>query len=348
MSQPKQPSRRHFLQQVAGASAALALAGSWTNTLWAAPPFASDKKFVPVMITPYKKDKSIDFDALSRLTDFYRIAGAKGYFANCLSSEMYALQPAERLALATHVVKRAQKGLSVVATGSFGDTQDDRVAFTKKMYDTGVNAVIIITSHFAKKEESDQVWMANIQDFLNKTGNIPLGTYECPSPYKRILTPETFSFLLSTNRFIYHKDTTIDFEKVKAKILLVKQNPLEFYDACVANTMNSIQAGAKGMSAISGNLYPEILVWMCNYANDPSRQEDVRWLQGELNKTEDILGQNYPLSAKYFMNKRGVKMELISRVNDKPLSNAQIENLNGVYKTFLGWCDRIGIKPAKL
>ena len=41
------------------------------------------KKFVPVMITPYNSDLKIDFDALSKLTDFYAASGAKGFFANC-------------------------------------------------------------------------------------------------------------------------------------------------------------------------------------------------------------------------------------------------------------------------
>src|SRR5690554_5724213 len=79
-------------------------------------------KFVPVMLTPYKDDLTIDFDALSRLIEFYEEAGAKGFFANCLSSEMYHLTPDERLAITSHVVKRLQGRASVVATGSFGQT----------------------------------------------------------------------------------------------------------------------------------------------------------------------------------------------------------------------------------
>jgi len=315
---------------------------------WVPADFVSGKKFVPVMLTPYKHDGKIDFDMLSRLMDFYTAAGVKGFFANCQSSEMYKLNPDERLGLAKHVVKRVNGKMSVVAAGSFGDSLQDKAEFTKKMYQTGVNAVITITGLIAKQDESDETLIKNYEKFFSLTDKIPLGTYECPAPYKRILTPEVFKYLLGTGRMIYHKDTTIDFERVKVKIELAKGNKLEFYDACVANTMYSLQAGAKGMSAISGNFYPEILVWMCNNSTNPDKQEDVKYIQAQLTKTEDIIAQYYPLSAKYFLHKRGLPIEISSRLNPDPLTSQQMQSLDNVYTVLQGWCDRIGIKLVKI
>lgn len=305
---------------------------------------SDDRKFVPVMITPYNSNGKIDFDGLSRLIDFYLAAGVKGFFANCASSEMYALEPEERLALARHVVKYVNGAVPVVATGSFGETAEERAEFTKKMYHTGVDAVIIITSHFAAKEEDDTTFIHNLEKFLTLTDNIPLGTYECPSPYKRILTPETFRFLLSTNRFIYHKDTTLELEKIKVKLELAKNSRLEFYDAHSPNTMFSLQMGAKGMSSIAGNFYPELFVWMCNNFSNPARQEDVKWLQSEITKTDKIISQGYPVSSKYFLQKRGVPIQPISRTNKTPLTTQQQQALDETYRQLLTWHERLGIQ----
>jgi len=360
MDQASKSSRRSFLEKIAAGSLGAAIATGLGTKAFAGKTythkagraggdtFVSGKKFVPVMVTPYKQNGQIDYDGVSRLMDFYTAAGVKGFFANCASSEMYSLTPDERLSLTRHVVKRVNGAVSVVATGSFGETLEDKAEFAKKIYHTGINAVIMITSHFAKSEESDDVLIKNFEKFFNLTDNIPMGTYECPSPYKRILTPYAFKYLLDSHRMVYHKDTTIDFDKVKAKIELAKNNRLEFYDACVANTMYSLQAGAKGMSAISGNFYPDILVWMCNNSTNPDKQEDVKYIQAQLTKTEDIIGQNYPLSAKYFLQKRGVPIEVKSRVSTSPLSAQQKQALDDTYKTMLGWCERIGIEPAKL
>ena len=55
-----------------------------------------DKKFVPVMITPFNLKAKVDLDVVSTLIDFYLAAGVKGFFANCLSSEMYSISEDER------------------------------------------------------------------------------------------------------------------------------------------------------------------------------------------------------------------------------------------------------------
>ena len=356
----KQSTRRNFLAKIAAGTLASVASTSIKTFAEKKQPiglgfkkqpggiFVSDKKFVPVMITPYKKNGQIDYEGLSKLMDFYLAAGVKGFFANCNSSEMYSLSAEERLSLTRHVAKRVNGAVSVVATGSFGDTLEDKAEFTKKIYHTGINAVIMITSHFATSEESDDTLINNFEKFFALTDNIPMGTYECPAPYKRILTPDAFKYLLHSGRMVYHKDTTIDLDKVIAKIALAKNNRLEFYDACVANTMYSLKAGAKGMSAISGNFYPEILSWMCNNSTNPEKQEDVKYIQAQLTKTEDIIGNNYPLSAKYFLNKRGVPIEISSRVSSSPLTTKQQQALDDTYKVLLGWCERIGIQPTHL
>jgi 4-hydroxy-tetrahydrodipicolinate synthase len=198
---------------------------------------------------------------------------------------MYSISEDERLELTRHVVHCVQGRVPIVATGSFGLTIEDKAEFARKIYDTGIDAVILITGHYANVEDNDEVLMRNFGKMFRLTGDIPMGLYECPAPYKRIIPPEVFRCLLDTGRLIYHKDTSIDLEKVKGKLDVLRGNDtLEFYDAHTPNAMYSLQMGAKGMSSISGNFYPEILVWMCNHATDPSRQEDVRWLQGELSR----------------------------------------------------------------
>lgn len=309
----------------------------------------SEKKFVPVMITPFNLKAKVDLDAVTQLIDFYLAAGVKGFFANCLSSEMYSISEDERLELTRHIVRYVDGRVPVVGTGSFGLTIADKVEFTKRIYNTGINAVILITGHYANIDDSDEVLLANFDKMLRLTDNIPLGLYECPAPYKRILTPGVFKHLLETNRIVYHKDTSIDPQKVKEKLDLAKANGsqrFEFYDAHTPNAVTSLQAGAKGMSAIAGNFYPEILVWMCNNATDPSKKAEVEWLQSELSRVDPLIHVAYPMSAKYFLRKRGLHIRTISRSYTLELTPEQKQVLDGIYDSFIGWCDRLGITPV--
>lgn len=306
------------------------------------------KKFVPVMITPYNLKAKVDLDVVSTLIDFYLAAGVKGFFANCLSSEMYSITEDERLELTQHIVRYVNGRVPVVATGSFGLTIEDKAEFTKKIYDTGIEAVIMITGHFANVDDDDEVLLRNFEKVFRLTGNIPLGLYECPAPYKRILPADTFSRLLKSNRFVYHKDTSIELVQVKAKLELVKNSNLEFYDAHTPNAMYSLQMGAKGMSSISGNFYPEILVWMCNNANDPGMQDKVQWLQSELTRVDPLIHQAYPMSAKYFLRRRGLPVRTISRAHVLELTPQQKEVLDDIHDRFLHWCVELGIEPVSM
>jgi 4-hydroxy-tetrahydrodipicolinate synthase len=304
-------------------------------------------KFVPVMITPFNLKAKVDLEVVSELVEFYLSTGVKGLFANCLSSEMYSISEDERLDLTRHIVKEVRGRVPVVATGSFGLTIPDKSEFAKKIYDTGINAVILITGHFANIEDSDETLLSNFNKMFRLTPGIPLGLYECPAPYKRILSADVFKALLESGRLVYHKDTSLDLEKIKAKLDLVKQHStMEFYDAHTPNTMYSLQMGAKGMSSISGNFYPEIMVWMCNNATNPDKLEDVKWLQAELSRVDPLIHIAYPMSAKYFLKKRGLHIRTISRAHALELTPEQKNTLDGIHESFLSWCEKLNIKPS--
>jgi 4-hydroxy-tetrahydrodipicolinate synthase len=308
-----------------------------------------EKKFVPVMITPFDHHTKIDLDSLGKLVEFYLAAGVKGLFANCLSSEMFSITDGERIELTRHVVKQVNGRVPVVATGSFGHSLQDKARFTKRIYDTGVDAVILVTSHFAEPGDSDDVLLKNFDTLFNLTGNIPLGMYECPAPYKRIVEADTFKTLLSTNKMVYHKDTSIEPVRVKAKLDIIKEtgNKLEFYDAHTPNAIYSLQMGAKGMSSISGNFYPELLVWLVNNVSNPEGQEEVKWLQQEITKVDPLIHIAYPMSSKYFLSKRGLSINQICRIIAHELTPQRKQTLDEIHSGFISWCERLDIKPVE-
>ena len=72
----------------------------------------------PTMITPFKKDLTIDYDALESLVEWYIDNGVDGLFAVCQSSAMFELSLKERVALARAVVQITDCRVPVVASGS--------------------------------------------------------------------------------------------------------------------------------------------------------------------------------------------------------------------------------------
>lgn len=269
--------------------------------------------FIPVMITPFLDSGEIDYSGLAQLVELYLEAGSAGLFANCLSSEMYELSEQERLDITKFVVDQVAGRVPVVATGTFGGPIEEQAEFVKRIYSTGIDAVIIITSLIAEENESDAVFLANAHKLISLTDEVPLGFYECPVPYKRVISSEILADLLPTGRIVYHKDTCLDDVEVAKRINVGKDFKFGLYDAYMVNAFSSLRAGAAGLSAIQGNMFPELIVWICDHYNDEASKEDAARVQQFFIDCMDLVHTAYPTIAKYALQKRGLPISLYTR-----------------------------------
>ena len=266
------------------------------------------------MLTPFTDAGAVDYDGLTRLTELYLEAGAAGLFANCLSSEMFELSDEERLAVTRHVVKVAGGTAPVVATATFGGPIRQQADFVKRMYDTGIDAGIVITNMLADEDAPEAVFNQQVYQLLDETDGIPLGFYECPDPFKRVLTAEQLGDFVSTGRVIYHKDTCLDLALIKAKLAVTAAYAdFGLYDAYMVHAVESLRAGSAGLSCIQGNYFPELVVWLCDHYDDPEKQEEVALVQQFFIDHMDVMHEVYPIVAKYFLQKRGVKISRFTR-----------------------------------
>ena len=273
----------------------------------------SPKGFIPVMLMPFQNDGQIDYPALTRLTELYLEAGAAGLFANCLSSEMFELSEAERLQSIRHVVNVVGGAVPVVATGTFAGGLQEQADFVKKVHEAGTEAVIVITGLLAAEHESDAVFNERVFRLLDWTPGIPLGFYECPEPYKRVLSAEQLGQFVGTGRVTYHKDTCLDINQVRAKLAAVQGHSFGLYDAYMGHAVESLRAGAAGLSCIQGNFFPELIVWLCKNYDNPQLANEVDEVQQFFIKNMDVMHNVYPIVAKYSLKQRGVDISTFTR-----------------------------------
>ncbi len=270
------------------------------------------KGLYPVMLTPFNDDYSIDIRALEELTEFYLKAGANGLFANCLSSEMFQLTSEERILITKTVTKKVNGRVPVVATGTFGGGITQTSEFIKKIYNAGVEAVVINTNQLNHRNDPEEDFKKQLEKMLNATDNIPLGLYECPLPYKRLLSPSLMNWLGSTNRFLYHKDTSCNIDQIKEKIDAIKGSTLGLFNANTPTCILSMKEGAMGLSPVAANYYPELFAYLVkNYLKPDNNYEKIESLVTLLDSIAD--GKHYPLLAKITLGKRGLKIKPITR-----------------------------------
>ncbi|WP_316829913.1 dihydrodipicolinate synthase family protein [Pedobacter aquatilis] len=294
----------------------------------------SQKGFIPVMLTPFLGNGNIDYTALTQLTEIYLQAGSSGLFANCLSSEMFELTDKERIDAIKHVIKVVDGAVPVVATGTFGGAISSQADFVKKVSDTGVEAVIAITGLLAAENESDEVFNDRVFELLTQTGDIPIGFYECPVPYKRVLKPQQLSEFVSTGRVIYHKDTSLNLAQIREKLRLTNGQNFGLYDAYIVHAVESLKAGSAGLSCIQGNYFPELIVWLCDHYNDPFAAEEVNIVQQFLIDNMDVMHNVYPIVSKYFLQKRGLDISTFTRRNVGNFTPGVIKDVEKLFNDY--------------
>lgn len=265
----------------------------------------------PTMLTPFTESGKVDYSALEKLVDWYISNGVHGLFAVCQSSEMFYLTVDERVEIAKFVVKAANGRVQVIASGHVSEKIDDQVDELRRIADSGVDAVVLVSNRLAGINDNDDVWKKNAEIILNKV-DAPLGIYECPYPYKRLMNPELLYWCASTGRFLFLKDTCCDTKQIEEKLQAVKGTDLKIYNANSATLLETLKIGAEGYSGVMANFHPDLYVWLCN--NWSTMPDIAGELQNVLGFASVIEYQYYPVNAKYHMQLEGLDIKLESRV----------------------------------
>eukprot|EP00937_MAST-01D_sp_MAST-1D-sp2_P003947 g3947.t1 len=268
----------------------------------AALPLAENGTY-PVMLTPFTPDgAAVDYVCLEVLSRWYLDNGATGLFPVAQSSEMYELSPAERIECA-RVVKAAAGGRgSVCAAGTFGGPIEEQAAFVQRMSEHA-DVVVVLVCMLAAEDEGDDVWRSRMERLLDLTGDVPLGLYECPAPYHRLLTPAMLRWLADTGRVYFHKDTSRRNDLISAKLDALRgrpaDSPFRWYNGNCTTLLHSMRAGSNGFGGVSANFYPHLVHWLV--ANAAAQPQQAERLQQFLTVAEGIVKQMYPASAKVYL-----------------------------------------------
>lgn len=295
------------------------------------------KEMWPVMLTPFTEQGEVDYDGLAALIDFYEAGGADGLFAICQSSEIFYLSLEERVKIARFVKRRAH--IPVIASGHVSCSLEAQADELCRVADTGVDALVLITNRLAQARESDAVWMDHLNVLMSRIDpSMPLGLYECPMPYKRLVTPEQLRACAQTGRFRFMKDTCCSLATIRQRLNLLEGSSLRLYNANTTTLLDSLRAGAAGFSGVMASFHPELYAWLLAHWQDS--RADV--LQAALTQFSLIERQLYPVNAKYHLQRAGLPLTLRSRAQDCSLLTPtfmdevrQLELLTDYLKTTL-------------
>ncbi|MBY5948441.1 dihydrodipicolinate synthase family protein [Photobacterium rosenbergii] len=259
---------------------------------------------LPVMLTPFTESNSVDYAGLEKLTNWYIDNGADALFAVCQSSEMLFLSMEERVAITEFVVKQVEGRVPVISSGHISDDMDEQIKELTAMASTGIDALVLVTNRLDPQNKGSETFINNLNTLLDALPeDVPLGLYECPVPYRRLLTDEELAYCANTGRFSVLKDVSCDLEVVTRRVEIVKDTPMAIINANAAIAYDAIKAGSKGFSGVFTNFHPDLYNWLYHHA-DKDRDYSEQ-LASFLSLSAVSEGLGYPKNAKVFHQKLG-------------------------------------------
>ena len=251
------------------------------------------------MLTPFREDGSVDLEGLDRLTDWYLDQGADALFAVCQSSEMQFLTLEEKAAIAARVVKRVGGRIPVVASGHTSEGPEAQYDELASIAETGVDAIVLVTSRLDPQNEGELAYRRRLDWLLSRLpGDLPLGLYECPWPYRRLLADAELVSAARSGRFVVLKDVSCDLGVVKRRLKLVADTPLAVINANAAIAFDAMKAGSQGFCGVFNNFHPDLYGWLYRHWSDnPELAADLASFLA-LSAMAENLG--YPAVAKLF------------------------------------------------
>lgn len=253
------------------------------------------------LVTPMRKDGSLDGDCLNKLIEFHIDNGTEAIVAVGTTGESATLTVEEHCAVIRQVVTQVNGRIPVIA-GTGANSTREAIELTQYAKDLGVDAVLLVTPYYNKPtQEGLYLHYKTIAEAVD----IPQILYNVPGRTACDLLPETVARLADIKNIIGIKEATGDLSRV-AQIKALCGDKIELYTGEDANTVDFILAGGQGVISVTANVAPALMQAMCAaaLAGDEQGAQAINSQLALLHKT--LFLESNPIPVKWALAEMGL------------------------------------------
>lgn len=228
------------------------------------------------LVTPFKKDLSIDEDALRRFVEF-QIAGGINFLVPCgTTGESATLSDEEQRRVIQIVIEEARGRVPVIA-GAGGNNTAHVIKLARECERLGVDGLLSVSPYYNKPMQEGLY-----QHFkgIAEATSLPIIVYNVPPRTNVNILPDTIARLSEIPNIIGVKEASGDISQIAEIITRV---PLEFkvFSGDDSMTLPLIALGGVGLISVAGNEAPREMTALTRACLDNNRDE-ARRLNSEL------------------------------------------------------------------
>ncbi|HEX71968.1 MAG TPA: 4-hydroxy-tetrahydrodipicolinate synthase [Candidatus Hydrogenedentes bacterium] len=212
------------------------------------------------LVTPFKENFEIDFDAYGRLVDSHLEKGTNGIVPCGCTGEAATLSHDEQKACIRFIVERVA-GRAPIVAGTGSNNTKEAIGLTRYAKEVGADGALLITPYYNKPTAAGQI--AHYTEIANAV-DIPIMLYNVPSRTGIKMEPQTIAELYKIPNIVAIKEACGSVDQVSQILSLCDINVVSGDDSL---TLPMIAVGATGVVSVAANVVPAEVAALCDAAN---------------------------------------------------------------------------------
>lgn len=226
---------------------------------------------IPALITPFKKDYSIDEQGLRENVEFVVKNGVNAVIPSGSTGEFYFMSRQERRRVIEITVEQVDGRVPVLA-GTAGVSTQETIDYCRDAEAVGADALMIVTPYYSIPTDAEVI---NHYKEISAATKLPIILYNKPAATGKALTPELVAQLSEIDRVDGIKDTSFSLEMFHAIKKAVGQDFTYIWGSDIL-VYEALVAGVDGWIGGLINAFPKTCVEMFQAAQRDDLKEVKR------------------------------------------------------------------------
>jgi 4-hydroxy-tetrahydrodipicolinate synthase len=257
------------------------------------------------LVTPFKADFSVDYDALKNLVHLQIQGGTDFLVVQGTTGESPTLSKDEKLKVLETVQEANQGKLKIV----YGIGGNDTIAVGNnlKSLPTGIDGILSVSPYYNKPIQKGIIAHYS---YIAECTDLPIILYNVPGRTGSNMTAETTLELSAISNIVAMKEASGNMEQIM-EIIRCKPAGFDLLSGDDAITLPLIAAGADGVISVVANAFPEKFSKMVKSALQGDFAVSRKEHYDLLPVTKMFFEEGNPGGVKVALNKRGLMQEFM-------------------------------------
>jgi 4-hydroxy-tetrahydrodipicolinate synthase len=224
------------------------------------------------LITPFKDDLSVDFDALLSIVEKQVNSGVDGLVVLGSTAEAQTLSMTEKIAVMLKVQEQVNGRIPIIVGTGSNDTKAS-IEFTMVAYEYHFEGVLLVVPYYNKPSQEGiyQHYLA-----ISESVDMPQIVYNVPSRTSTILEVDTYLKICEECKNVVGiKEASGDFEQIMD---FIRHTPdgVSFMSGDDSLAVPAVLMGANGVISVLSNYAPTIFSECVHYAEQGKLQDAIK------------------------------------------------------------------------